>query len=221
METSKVKVGMRVVPHNKTFAGRGLNDSNVWNYQGGLEQRFLYVTKKTDDFFTLDVVKDSNSGDYFNASDFEPYIEPKAPSFRIKSGRKHGNQYTIQLADGRKGESPYNSEQPYLSVLEAFCKATNTPTDIVDMLFSQPQEAPTEPIAEPVTFEVGETVRISPSLSKNNKYEIFIVDQMLQYAGKIAKITREFLAGFCLDIDGGAWNWSADTLEKIPQPAKL
>jgi len=71
MKEKDVVVGMKVVPHSKSVVGN-LSTSNVWNYWGGKEQGYLYVNGKDREGWFLSVNKELN-GDYFLASDFEPY----------------------------------------------------------------------------------------------------------------------------------------------------
>jgi hypothetical protein len=218
MERDKVKVDMRVVPFRKTYSCDYYDISwDKWlkdNAELLKKQGYVTIESISDNIY----VNFKECWGAFALSDFEPYAEPKSPSFRIKSGRKHGNQYSIVLADGRKGEAPYNAEKPYLSVLEAFCRATNAPTDIVDMLFKKPVEVK-ETVAEPVTFESGETVRINPNYQgeKNNlprgvwersQGKLFVIDRIDTSRGiRYAHIN-------------GLW-FLESMLEKIPQPAKL
>ena len=84
MKKEDVVVGMRVVPHDKTVNGwSALNKSGVWIAAQEMKQPFLYVTRYDFDeldsedvknSFTLDL-EDTYGGDFFNAEDFEPYME--------------------------------------------------------------------------------------------------------------------------------------------------
>ena len=71
-----VQIGMKVVPHRKTACLEGLGDSVVWNNALDNGMNFLYIAGY-DDGFNCWILNDSSveSGDYFNASDFEPYEE--------------------------------------------------------------------------------------------------------------------------------------------------
>jgi len=83
MDAKNVIVGMRVVPHTKSTCG-DLAQSAVWRLARNMSQPFLYVQKENplikhsfehpEETFVLSQSKDDNgNGDYFLASDFEPY----------------------------------------------------------------------------------------------------------------------------------------------------
>lgn len=73
MKDSDVRVGMRVVPHDKT-AGCSLIDCVNWRNAKAENQPYLFVVEKYGKAWVLS----SHAGkswntEYFNASDFEPY----------------------------------------------------------------------------------------------------------------------------------------------------
>lgn len=84
MDAKNVIVGMRVVPHTKSTRG-DLAQSAVWRLARNMSQPFLYVQIKDtinkygydhnpEETFVLSQIKDDNGhGDYYLASDFEPY----------------------------------------------------------------------------------------------------------------------------------------------------
>jgi hypothetical protein len=75
MKNKNVKIGMRVVPFQKTAGVKDLSTSPVWKAS---KKDFLYVTGQEDDgLWVLDVkyVPGRPSGDFFNAKDFKPYRE--------------------------------------------------------------------------------------------------------------------------------------------------
>jgi len=78
MKDEDVKIGMRVVPFQKT-TWRDLSKSDAW--KKGKERGYLYVTfyDREEEAWVLDQQGKyfSYSGDFFNACDFEPYIEEK------------------------------------------------------------------------------------------------------------------------------------------------
>lgn len=81
-----VRMLMKVVPSRKSAGvsedDADLRSSVVWRRRGGAEQGFLYVVGRTYARYpgcaawVLSNTKD-DSGDWFLASDFEPYIEPE------------------------------------------------------------------------------------------------------------------------------------------------
>lgn len=74
MKDNMVKIGMMVTPHDKTVPGyRDLDESASW--KRGKSQGFLYVTGWDDEenCWILDDELNSYGGDFFNASDFQPY----------------------------------------------------------------------------------------------------------------------------------------------------
>lgn len=73
MKDSDVKIGMKVVPHDKTV-GCGLEDSVMWRGAKEAGRSYLFVNERDDKHWALGYKKDVN-GDFFNASDFEPYQE--------------------------------------------------------------------------------------------------------------------------------------------------
>ena len=66
------KVGMKVVPHNKT-TGAFFNNCHHWNEAGGKEQGFLYVVGVEEYLVVLNSRKDSESGNFYSFSDVTIY----------------------------------------------------------------------------------------------------------------------------------------------------
>lgn len=80
MKHEDVKIGMKVVPHSKTVSGAvRFEHCSTWNRAKSNNQSFLYVVDFSIGSYAwvLNEVGEINSiqGDFFNASDFEPYIE--------------------------------------------------------------------------------------------------------------------------------------------------
>ena len=77
MKNEDVKLGMRVVPHNKTAYSMGLESSPAWLAARASKQNYLYVIKfeRVDGWWLLNDAPAPITGDYFFASDFEPYEE--------------------------------------------------------------------------------------------------------------------------------------------------
>lgn len=83
MDIKKIRVGMKVTPHDKTADGRGkgLKNSVVWQIASERQQPFLYVISKIkDDCYPEIVLSDTQNdigGDYFLPSDFEKFKRTK------------------------------------------------------------------------------------------------------------------------------------------------
>jgi len=76
MKDKDVRIGMKVVPHDKTvYSVEGLETSNEWKKAKAKKQRFLYITGKRYDFYVLNTNENDPTGDFFNVSDFEPYVD--------------------------------------------------------------------------------------------------------------------------------------------------
>jgi hypothetical protein len=77
MKDEDVQLGMKVVPHSKSAYHKGLESSPAWLAARANGQNFLYVIKweHTDKWWMLNERYDKVTGDYFLASDFEPYEE--------------------------------------------------------------------------------------------------------------------------------------------------
>ena len=76
MKDKDVKIGMKVVPHDKTsHIFMGLRMSYNWESAQEVKQPFLYVADFDGGYWILNINKDTPNGDYFNACDFEPYEE--------------------------------------------------------------------------------------------------------------------------------------------------
>lgn len=110
MKNEDVKIGMKVVPHSKTVRGwSGLNSSKVWRAALYYEQPYLFVIgyKDEEECWDLSLEKDSDSGDFFNAEDFEPYEENKMTpetKYLVVSVRKSdGQTFFPENANHRKG----------------------------------------------------------------------------------------------------------------------
>jgi hypothetical protein len=124
MKKENVKVGMKVVPHSKSS-----EDFPKWltyNRPANIALRkkgYLTVEKYNGSYFVCD-------GDWFNASDFEPYIEnppiaKRSPTQRIKSVHI-GRKTTVTLADGRIGTAlldKRDSFDPVKGVALAYLRA--------------------------------------------------------------------------------------------------
>ena len=78
MNVKDVVIGMKVVPHDKT-TGVSLENSSVWK-RAQEDQKFLYVAKKRLEngryiFILNELDENFADGDFYCASDFEPYEE--------------------------------------------------------------------------------------------------------------------------------------------------
>ena len=76
MKREFISVGMKVVPHSKSYCGYGdLNSSINWQHAIRINQPYLFVSSIYPAYIVLDSIEGSNGGDYFLPEDFEPYIE--------------------------------------------------------------------------------------------------------------------------------------------------
>jgi hypothetical protein len=71
-----VEIDMKVVPFTKSWRRISLDQSIMWNDNGGKEQGYLYVHKfdNEEGLWVLNSVINGNGGDYFLASEFYPYV---------------------------------------------------------------------------------------------------------------------------------------------------
>ena len=74
MKRENIEIGIKVVPHSKSYCG-DLENSVNWNYAKMINQPYLFVSRIHNDYIVLDTIKGSNNGDFFLPEDFEPYIE--------------------------------------------------------------------------------------------------------------------------------------------------
>lgn len=75
MKKEDVKIGMKVVPFQKTAFTHSLSASTIWKRALEINQHFLYVTNSSQDDFSLNYIKGNYGGDCFNAEDFVLYKE--------------------------------------------------------------------------------------------------------------------------------------------------
>jgi len=223
-----VKIGDRVVPHSKTACGsNNLSESNAWNHHGGKEQGFLYVSVRCYPHgeFTLSV-EQYNSGDFFNASDFEPYIEP-AKDNDFQAMFVNGNKTIVYLAGKRKGVStcsPSDTFDPVKGVALAYMRALG---QTVDDIRIEINPAKTEDTAQeskptedkPLTFEVGEMVKFREDLIDGKRYDgITYFDKMKNDLPKTFALPKFNAVRDCR-LNG--WVFPLCVLEKVPQPTNL
>lgn len=107
MKFEDVKIGMKVVPHSKTVAGyNDLQNSCEWKRSIKKGQQFLYVARMDMGRIILSETDDTIEGDYFLASDFEPYIEKKQKSKTEKQNIEliFNGTTTIALLKGDDGK---------------------------------------------------------------------------------------------------------------------
>jgi len=98
MKKENVKIGMRVVPHQKTvFKDMGLEDSGAWEEARNRNQEFLYVVEWESGFnaFVLNY-EDNLNGDYFKAEDFELYEEDGLKDKLLKLQQLYKNMMELQ-----------------------------------------------------------------------------------------------------------------------------
>ena len=83
MQNQDVKVGMKVVPHSKTVFS-ALVYSYQWDIAKQRDQPYLFVNRYDETGHAWSLSFESGGyGDFFNASDFEPYQEPIATTYVV------------------------------------------------------------------------------------------------------------------------------------------
>ena len=73
MKDEDVRVGMRVVPHDKTAGGTGLEECLVWRLAKEIGHPYLFVDAHIGKYWRLCHTENGEDAAYFYASDFEPY----------------------------------------------------------------------------------------------------------------------------------------------------
>lgn len=74
---------MKVIPYDKTVENyEGLGNSSHWKGAININQYYLFVTDwhESTNAFSLGI-EINDSGDFFNACDFEPYIKTQIPLY--------------------------------------------------------------------------------------------------------------------------------------------
>lgn len=97
MKKEQVKIGMKVVPHQKTvFPSLSLEDSTVWKEAIKINQKYLYVVGWESGFnaFVLNTNEELD-GDYFKPEDFEQYKQiDKNKIINDEIKKYYGERYT-------------------------------------------------------------------------------------------------------------------------------
>ena len=75
MKEQDVRIGMKVVPHDKTAGQKGLKKSTIWEVAKDDSLNYLYVRGKDEGAFILSNKENYGMAERFNACDFEPYID--------------------------------------------------------------------------------------------------------------------------------------------------
>lgn len=75
MKEQDVRIGMKVVPHDKTAGQKGLKKSTIWEVAKDDSLNYLYVRGKDEGAFILSNKENYGIAEIFNACDFEPYID--------------------------------------------------------------------------------------------------------------------------------------------------
>jgi hypothetical protein len=101
MKDKNVVIGMKVVPHRKSI-WCDLVDSTSWQKSN---KKYLYVNYESEDGWCLDYDPESGSGDFFLASDFEPYLTDKkqlrkASKLLLESLKAFENMTTEEFMHG-------------------------------------------------------------------------------------------------------------------------
>ena len=75
MKEQDVRIGMKVVPRDKTAGYDGLENSYNYKIMKEINQPYLFVDGKTEEGFLLHSRNRMACAEAFNACDFEPYID--------------------------------------------------------------------------------------------------------------------------------------------------
>lgn len=133
MNKNLVKIGMKVIPYQKTAFTSKLEQSNVWKRAKSKNQEYLYVIDYDSalKYFVLDDVNmnDGENGDYFRPEDFEPYIETNVEELNklmkqqtkiLNTVEKYMNKYPF----AKEGGSEYisQSNDPQIGAIDLACE---------------------------------------------------------------------------------------------------
>lgn len=103
MKKENVKIGMKVVPFQKTVGEKGLENSYGWQMAKRNNQHFLYIIADRGGYFSLSKDKDTDTGDWFNAEDFNLYYETKyqiGDGVKIRKDLVTNYEYTMENSKG-------------------------------------------------------------------------------------------------------------------------
>ena len=216
MKIEDVKIGMRVIPFQKTVAISGGFDFNFWLNENGrkaLDDKG-YVT--VSDIFDFGIYFEEAKG-AFSASDFNPYTEtPKAvfADNAIKKMLTRGNRTVVFLQGARKGESVCNSEDTFDAVKGlalAYMRALGQKVDDIRIEIN-PCVSACKVVEDKPVFEVGDLV------TGKNKSEIMYEAQAKIIKTHDMKIDLEIIKGngwvYIGENKDSVKNWNFNQLEK-------
>jgi len=126
-----VRIGMRVVPFQKTAFGN-LEHSNVWKDALNKNQSYLYIVgwDTSLNYFVLDDENFDNgdNGDYYNAEDFEPYEETRVVQQIVTEQQikilNAVDRYISKYPFAKDGGSEYvsQSDDPQVGAIDLACE---------------------------------------------------------------------------------------------------
>ena len=198
MKKEDVKIGMRVVPHDKTPEGycgnatqgndwKGFcnsNNNHKEHFKFFKENGYLYVSKIYDSGDIVCLSYDGKAaGSTFRTSDFEPYIEQ--PSLTAEQ-KKLINKMIDEVVNKLRKDIP---------------------AEIIKIIAVAPKE-------DKPTFEVGEWVTTPCSDKCLYNQSATIIGIHTGYADLNCKCSKCVCGGM------GSTNWKFEWLTKIPQPPK-
>ena len=142
MKDEDVKIGMKVVPHSKSVYGSHLFESTIWREAQSINQPYLYVVKVSGSWL-LDV-KDFYrcGGDYFLASDFEPYkeenkMEERNLKLSLEKARELFGKDKIMdelILQTYTKEELEENDLSWKSVRKQYCVIDNTVASLINFL---------------------------------------------------------------------------------------
>ena len=130
-----VEIGMKVIPYSKTVEDfEGLENSGHWKGAISINQYYLFVTGWHEDTNAFSLgIEINDSGDYFNACDFEPYIETQVvqqDKFKIYITEQQVkilnavDRYVSKYPFAKEGGSEYvsQSDDPQVGAIDLACE---------------------------------------------------------------------------------------------------
>ena len=107
MKEKDVRIGMKVVTHNKTAGYKGLENSENYKLAKEINQPYLFVHGKDKGQFLLHVENRMACAEAFNACDFEPYID--IPDTADALNRALREEISNAFEEYRVSGTPYSS----------------------------------------------------------------------------------------------------------------
>jgi hypothetical protein len=234
MNSKDVKIGDKVVPHDKTpqgFCGDATHGNDWKGFCNGNNQhkeRFNFF-KENGFLYVSNIYHGSNivclsydgktAGSTFRASDFNPYVETPQDN-SIKKHVIMGNRTIVYLAGLRKGIatcSPADTFLPVKGLAIAYARALGQKVEDIKIEIN-PCASACKVVEDKPTFEVGDRVKFREDLNEGWQYD----GMTFTYSMK-TNLPKTFALPEIDEVNNchiNGWHFSLAMLEKIPQPAK-